>query len=353
MRIIQRISNYLRYFLFLLVVFPGNLSNGSNKPVYHVTNGHFEFSPVLLQQKPDEDKLILGTTYTLTEGEVISGDLLIIGGKVTVSSGAVVEKDVTLISGNLEVSGIIGGDLNGIGGTITLGESAHIKGNLNLASTYLTQSDIARIDGTVNSVISGPWTFILPGGFQLPKLNTIPPITMPKPSTPNAVNVTRDLITKVLFWWVRSFIWAALAVLATLFFPKTIQRIGAAAKKNAIVSGGLGLFTIVIAPLILFFLAITICALPISLVLGLLLLIAWIAGYISLGSETGKWLILKLKLDWANPVAAAIGTLVLTFIANGLSQFIPCVGWVISAMIGAIGLGAVILTRFGFRDYSG
>jgi len=43
--------------------------------------------------------------------------------------------------------------------------------------------------------------------------------------------------------------------------------------------------------------------------------------------------------------------LLLVIVLNGLQAVVPCVGWVFPAIAGMVGLGAVILTRFGTQPY--
>ncbi len=63
--------------------------------------------------------------------------------------------------------------------------------------------------------------------------------------------------------------------------------------------------------------------------------------------ETGKRLAALMKQDWALPVSAMIGTFLLTLLVNGLGALVPCVGWIVPALVGMVGLGAVLVTRFG------
>ena len=50
-----------------------------------------------------------------------------------------------------------------------------------------------------------------------------------------------------------------------------------------------------------------------------------------------------------SPLAAAIGTLLVSFV-SALLALIPCVGWLFGFIIALVGLGAVITTRFGSRE---
>jgi hypothetical protein len=58
-----------------------------------------------------------------------------------------------------------------------------------------------------------------------------------------------------------------------------------------------------------------------------------------------------LDQDFQPVVEAGLGTLVFALVVLGFG-FIPCVGWVASALVSSIGIGAVILTRFGAKAYA-
>lgn len=53
-----------------------------------------------------------------------------------------------------------------------------------------------------------------------------------------------------------------------------------------------------------------------------------------------------LKVEWSVAVAAGVGTLILSLLGAAIAK-IPCVGWFIPSIIAIIGLGAVLLSRFG------
>jgi hypothetical protein len=56
-----------------------------------------------------------------------------------------------------------------------------------------------------------------------------------------------------------------------------------------------------------------------------------------------------MKQDWALPVSAMVGTFLLTLLINGLGAIVPCIGWVVPALVGMVGLGAALVTRYGAR----
>jgi len=97
-------------------------------------------------------------------------------------------------------------------------------------------------------------------------------------------------------------------------------------------------------------LAITIIFIPVALI-GLLVLGFAIAfGWIAIGLEVGQRMARMFHQEWALPLSAALGTFVLYFVANGIG-FIQCIGWIVPFLISMLGLGAVVLSRFGTTIY--
>jgi hypothetical protein len=142
-----------------------------------------------------------------------------------------------------------------------------------------------------------------------------------------------------------------LAVVVVLFVPRNAERTAIAAISQPLAAGGLGCITLPVALLILVGLAITICGIPLTIIGAFLLAAAWAFGLISLGAEVGSRLAGIVKQDWALPVSAGVGTFALTFVTNAIGSFLPCVGWLVPLLVGAVGLGAVLLTRFGGQVY--
>jgi len=296
------------------------------------------------------DKLVLGGSFTLTQGHVLEGSLFILGGTAILEEESVVEGDVVVMGGTLLLKGTVQGDVNVVGGLVTLNHKALIEGDINALGGNLLQDEGARIEGKVNKDVTKSLPFILPGRIQIPNWGEWMPVQ------PGDVRIPHFDISLNPVWdgmWLlsRSFLWAVLAVLVVLFLPKYSERAASVAMSQTLVSGGLGCLTIVVAPLFIVLFAITICGIPISLIGAIGLLIAWAFGIIILGMEVGKRLAHFMKQDWALPVSTGVGAFVLTLVINSIGALIPCVGWLGPAVVGVIGLGAVLLTRFGSQDY--
>jgi len=285
-------------------------------------------------------KLVLGGTYALAGGETLDGDLVVVGGAATLGQGSEVTGNVFIIGGTLSCDGQIGGELVEIGGVATLDSTAVVQGDATTLGGVLNQSPGSRINGQV-----------LGGG------NTQGPIQVPLPFLqirpfvlPGFWLSGLNPILEALSIGLRSFALAVLAVLVMLFWAEPAQRVARAATGQTLIAGGVGLLTILVVPALLVVLAITLCLIPFSLIGALVLVVAIVYGWVAIGDEVGRRL--GEAFHWVlHPAAeAGIGTFILTLVA-GLIELVPCVGWVVPAAIGLLGLGSVVMTRFGARTY--
>lgn len=298
----------------------------------------------LLQQGREggDSKLVLGGSYTLSAGDTLSGDLIILGGSANIEEAAVVDGDAVVLGGTLRSSGKITGDVLVLGGMVELGGTAHVLGDVTTISGNLNRDPGALVDGDVNTSTTGPLPLPLP---------VDPGATPLENGFPSLVANTASSIWSGLFFFFRSFVWAALAVLLVLFVPKQSERVAETVVSNPVASSGLGLLTMLVAPVLVILAAITIIGIPFALLLGLVLGAAWIFGLVALGAEAGKRLAGLLHQNWALPVNAAIGAFLLTIVVNGIQHVVPCIGWLAPVVVGSVGLGAVVLTLFGSREY--
>lgn len=288
--------------------------------------------------------VITGGSCVLQADETLNSDMLVMGGSAVLEEGSKVKGDVVILGGSISADGEITGDLNLIGGNASLGGHAVVRGDVNTVGGNLNKAEGAEIRGNYNANVATPFSFFFPGQMQLPNWNNGQPVTPVNGWDP--ISSGLGLLGKLFWWLFRSILWALLALLALALAPRPVERIAAEAAARPVESGGLGCLTVIAATVVLGLLAITICGLPLTLIGALLLVIAWSVGLIALGYELGKRLARTLKQDWAPAVVAALGTFVLTLVTNGIGM-VWCVGWLAPAVVGSIGLGAALLTRFG------
>jgi hypothetical protein len=281
------------------------------------------------------EKFVLGGDIDIGEGEVVPGDLCIVGGSAHVGEGAIIEGDVWQAGGDLTISGTVEGDLNVVGGYASLEPTAVIEQNVNIIGGQVDGLATADVQGTV----SQDEFENIPLNFNFPDVKW------------NPFSFYNNMAWNLLWLPLRSFLWAAAAVILALLFPRAVERVGQTSVHQAFLSGGMGCATLVIAIMVFTALAITIICIPFSMLGGVLLLAAWGFGIIGLGTEIGLRLAILSKQEWALALCAALGTFLLTLVVNGISLAIPCVGGLVPLIVGLIGLGAVVLTRFGSESY--
>ena len=288
-----------------------------------------------------DDKVVFGGTYTLTEGETLNGNLVVFGGAITLEKDSTVNGDVVLMGGTVDSQGTINGNMVGIGGVLQLGEAASVNGDLVTIGASLQREAGSEISGDVVQGLSFPYQFNFPSEMQFENV---------QPPAP-AINVSPNPVLKVVWFTFRMFIWAALAVLLVIFFDTQTDRVARAALEQPLITGGAGFLTALLAPLALIALTITLILIPVAFVAVVLLGIAWLLGWVALGLEVGRRIAKMLDQEWAPAIAAGVGTLILYFVLAGFDQLVPCVGWLPRALVGMWGLGAVLMTYFGTRDY--
>jgi hypothetical protein len=295
-----------------------------------------------------DDQVVFGGEFTLRSGDVLDGNLIVFGGSVELEPGSTVDGDAVVFGGTVDANGMITGNVVGIGGPVNLGGSAVVEGDVVSVGAPVHRSPGAIVEGEVVDTIQGPFAFSFPGTVQtFPGGVQLPVMEM-------RFNPLVDFVWFAL--WV--FVGTVVATLVVLFVPDHIERVAYTALNSPLPSFGIGLLTAIILPPLLIFmillmiiLIITICLLPFALLAVIFVAaVAWAFGLIALGYEVGKRLAKGLNKDWAPPLSAGIGTFLLLLVVNGLGM-IPCIGWIFPALAGMLGLGAVILSRFGTQIY--
>jgi len=285
-----------------------------------------------------EDELVFGGSYTLESGESLDGNLVVLGGVAFLEDGSSVRGDVIMMGGTLEIGGEVDGNIIVFGGLVSLSETALVEGDVVSLGAQVDRSPGAQIKGEILSNLEGfslPLTFTRMRGFSYPIFNM---------GFPGVFNI--------LWFFTKIVLWAALAVLVILFLPEQTERVSHAAVQQPLLTGGLGLLTAAVLPPLLLLLFISVCLIPVALVLLIVAGLAWAFGLIALGYEVGKRLAALAKQEWAPAVSAGLGTLLLMFVLSASGSLLSCIGLILPFLVGVVGFGAVILTRFGTQTYT-
>ena len=298
----------------------------------------------------EQGQVVFGGTFTLESGDELNGDLVIFGGSVDLEQGSTVRGDVLLFGGNADVLGTIRGNLALLGGSADLGPSAVVTGDLVTLGGSVDRAEGAVVEGEfiTSDGVYFPFDFDLPNVTRLPDFGRDFRL---QPFQQSSFGPFFSPVTSILWFVLRTLLVAALAILVVLFWPKPVERAGSAAVSQPIVAGGLGCLTFVVVPFLIVLMAITIIGIPLSFLTVVALVIAVVFGWIAIGVEVGRRMVEAFEWDLHPAASAGIGTLTVGFVVGGIG-LVPCIGWLAPLLVGSAGLGAVILTRFGSREYA-
>lgn len=291
------------------------------------------------------DEVVTGGDFILKSGETLEGNLIVFGGKAVVEEDAVVTGQLVVLGGDVTLSGTVNRDVVVFGGDLELTETAVVKGDLVRSGGSVRGEEGYEVQGSEIQ------------GFAAP------PLPLPPPARPFAEDPA---------WWpVRElfgFLWSSLvalitavaagllALLVVLLLPEQTQRVSAAMLTAPVLSGGVGLLTLIAVPFLAVVLALVtlLCFSPFSLLALLVYGIAALFGWIAVGALLGERLAASARWQNVSPAfTAALGTFLLTLLTGGLGvlpggEFF---GGLVSLLAVAVGLGAVTLTRFGTQPY--
>jgi len=294
--------------------------------------------PTVVSAAPLENgKTVFGESYSLESGEILDGNLNVIGGVVDIQNGAVVSGDMFSLGAVVTIDGTIEGDFTIIGGVVTLQENAVIEGNLISPASNINRDEGAVVEGEQVGIWNIPWTDLplnyQPGVVKTPNVRILP--------------VLNSLARKIA----ETFVIVALGALMLLIMPKSTEVMTEALIAKPWHMLGYGALTALVMLVGGVILTITICLIPVVILVGLAFGFAILAGWLALGYELGKRISSSIfKTTWHPVLAAVIGNLVLYLLAIGL-DLIPCFGGFLVFITALFGLGMAVVTLFGTNRY--
>jgi hypothetical protein len=321
----------------------------------------------VLADGPNGGAVIFGEDFVLESGGVLKGDLIVFGGDVTLEKNSQVKGSVMVTGGEAEIAGKVKGDVVIFGGDLKLESTASVGGDAAVFGGDLEIEEGAVVKG---ELIEGLGSFPLPfGPLEPPKLPEPPrapePPKPPRPPTPYipprtprrfTIGLCRETFFEstfgTLFGFIKtvfvSLILTVLALLTVLFLPRQVVQVGDVILNYPWHSLAWGLLTLIVGVGLGALLIITVCLSPGGVLVWLAILIAGLFGWVAIGLLVGEKLLVALKLEEPVPVVAAvIGVLLISLLA-----WSPCcIGLIFVVGAGSLGLGAVVLTRFGTEDY--
>lgn len=262
----------------------------------------FVFSTAAWAQIDGEARNIVrfGEDIMIEEGEVVSGDLVVFGGDAVIAG--TVEGNATVLGGDVELKSTaeIDGELTVLGGRIEREPGAEVKEGVTSGRKFFPQRAF-WIDPTA-------WF-----GFSL------------------------------LFNFLTLLGTLALGAIVVALLPDHSEKIALFIAQEPWQAVGVGFLALLLVIPAIVLLAITIIGIPLIPLFILSVIVAYIYGYIAASLLIGKRIFEVSKASTSTPIAeAVVGILVV-----GLLRFIPFVGGLVALIVGLLGFGAVLLTKFG------
>jgi cytoskeletal protein CcmA (bactofilin family) len=256
-----------------------------------------------------------GGTVVVDAGEVLCGDLMVFGGTVIIHGQ--LRGNLLVFGGTISIDGGVSGDITLFGGSVTLLPGAHVHGSIHLYGGQQIRQHGALLDGTVDDHSQHSLFF----GFQGPGFS----------------------VWYLIFMIPLSLLWVRFFPVHTTFIRVTVEQ---HVRRSFLV----GLLTCLLAPVALFILFALIIAIPVALAVLIGLLLAWISGMVAISWSIGEQIMHALT---SRPLGGKSRYLTVTLGQIALAIFcsLPVVGWFVGLGAGMVGLGAVLLSRFGTRIY--
>lgn len=286
-----------------------------------------------------EGVVIFGKDFTLESGEELDGDLVVFGGDVVLEKDSFVDGTVFVTGGSATVAGEVEDELVVFGGDVKLESTAFIGNDVVAWGGQVERAEGAVVEGNVSEGAV----------FRGPRIVRV----VPFPPTPEMVslkagprlflNTMMDIFKAVI----TALALMALGLLVVLFLPRQTETVAQAVLAAPLPSLGVGFLTAVVVVSLTVLLAFTICLSPIALFIGLIATVAGFFGWIAVGLLVGQKLLEGLKVqEPALLVAVVIGVLLISLISA-----LPCLGFFVFLGVVSLGLGGVVLTRFGTMSY--
>ncbi len=274
---------------------------------------------------------LVGRDFVLEAGERLAGDIAILSGDATIERGAVVTGNVAILGGSLQIKGMVQGDVVVVGGSLALGPEAWIQGDI-VALGTLERDPGARVGG---NIVTSAERGALNSSKQQAQEKAL--------STEHPAEAAESGLRNVLRWAAGALGILLLCVLTFAILPEATLHIAQAMERSALLSGAVGLVTLLAIILLVPLLIILLVGIPLAIILVIGLGLALICGWTAGARLLGRQLLHLLK----RPSSSALLDLALGAVALALLARIPCLGALLVLAVACWGLGGVVLTRFG------
>jgi hypothetical protein len=253
-----------------------------------------------------------GGNVVVNTGEVTCGDITSFGGTVTIKGE--VKGEVLAFNSQVVVFGVVDGNMNLYAGSLVLQNGSHVQENINLYGSRVLQN--AGTHSNIHNYSWGiDWLFGMRGAFAFPYISIL--------------------------------IWVVVGLLLTSLLPENVVFVRTTVKSRRKRSYVLRLLSMLLAPPVLIVLVALILSIPLAIIVAVGLFAAWVLGMVAIGWNVGEYILRAVAPHQRERhVQVAVGLAVLALVGS-----LPYIGWLINIGLGLVGLGAVLLSRFGTRLY--
>jgi hypothetical protein len=242
--------------------------------------------------------------------------------------GSRVEGRISVMGGSADVYGIVTGGITVIGGSLRLRPSAQVDGGLHTLGGTVNRDAGAQVRGPSSTITSQATNRANPFNNEFFDFM----VNIVTAAIENATGLILIIIV---------------AIAIVTLFPNQTSLTSSVVKSNWLVTGSIGMLTYLVMPILLFILTITICLIPIAVILGLAWVVAIIFGWVIVARVIGEVIVDHLHLRSWNLLAQTI----LGVVGLGMVGMLPFVGWIVGLLASAVGMGALLLSRGGTRNY--
>ena len=256
-----------------------------------------------------------GDTVVVDYNEVECGNLTTFGGRVAINGK--VQGNVVAFNSNIVIAGTVDGNIELYGGNVILQSGSHIRGDIHLYGGHFIQGPDTSLDGSVINRTGGlDWLINANGSFRFSILSLL--------------------------------LWVAIGIGFARFFPEHVMIVRTTVAQKMRRSLVIGLLSITLAPPVMLVLVALVLSIPLAIIVGLVLVVAWALGTVAVGRLVGEYVMRRVAPQHNTRLVQIVVGLTVLVLAGSL----PYIGLLISIGTGLLGLGAVFLSRFGTRLYS-
>jgi hypothetical protein len=287
------------------------------------------------------------------------------GGDVTVAEDEAIGDDVVAILGSARVDGRVDGNVVAVGGSIHLGPKASVRGDVTAVGGSVERADGTEVSGQINEIRIGRPTF---GPF----VNFHPWRDWHwfGDTVRNPFGGSFDLMATL----VRVGLVGLLAALMIAVVPTPVRRVADRVATEPWRSGFVGLAAqLLFVPLLVItvvILAVSIIGIPLLLLVPFALIavaIALVMGFAGSACALGRWIGSRAGSGVPGLLVSLVVGLAMVFALTIIARFLGLAGLPVGILLGAVlavgffveyvawtvGLGGVLLSRFGRRDAPG